>query len=43
MSGPSERAVETAICESLVTSGGYTAGEVGNAAFGHAGITLALN
>jgi type I restriction enzyme, R subunit len=32
MAGPSERAFETAICESLVTSGGYSAVKVGNAA-----------
>jgi len=34
---PSEQAFETAICESLVTSGGYTAVKVGNAADRHAG------
>jgi type I restriction enzyme R subunit len=32
MAGPSERAFETAICESLVKSGGYSAVKVGNAA-----------
>ena len=32
MAGPSERAFETAICESLVSSGGYSAVKVGNAA-----------
>ena len=32
MAGPSERAFETAICESLVGSGGYVSVKVGNAA-----------
>jgi hypothetical protein len=32
MAGPSERAFETAICETLVASGGYSAVKVGNAA-----------
>jgi type I restriction enzyme R subunit len=32
MAGPSEWAFETAICESLVSSGGYSAVKVGNAA-----------
>lgn len=32
VAGPSEWAFESAICESLVTSGGYTAVKVGNAA-----------
>ena len=32
MAGPSERAFETAICESLMSSGGYSAVKVGNAA-----------
>ena len=33
MTGPSERVFETAICESLVLSGGYAAVKVGKAAW----------
>ncbi len=32
MAGPSEHAFETAICESLLSAGGYTRVKVGNAA-----------